>query len=191
MTTEIKSAFRLVGLISEHVVVATDLDHALEQCEDTIIKAHQPVGTEAESLREWLVHVVGAEHAFHLVRACQRLMIGPGEIVASKGDPADSMHFIFQGRVGIIVDVGNGRKARVRSLGQRTTIGEMGLITGQVRSATIEAEVPSVLYVLKADAFEQIRKTNPALCQALLTYVIRVMSERLNFANRSIAALLR
>ena len=67
----------------------------------------------------------------------------------------------------------------------------MGLITGQIRSATIEAEVASVLYVLKANAFERIRKTNPALCQALLTYVIRVMSERLNFANRSIATSVR
>ena len=67
----------------------------------------------------------------------------------------------------------------------------MGLITCQPRSATIEAEVASVLYVLKAHAFEHLRRTNPALCQALLTYVIRVMAERLSFANRSIGALLR
>ena len=51
--------------------------------------------------------------------------------------------------------------------------------------------IASVLYILKAEAFERIRKTNPPLCQAILTYVIRVMAERLGFANRAIGALLR
>jgi SulP family sulfate permease len=101
------------------------------------------------------------------------------------------MHFILEGRVSITVDVGNGRKLHIRSLGRHTTVGEMGLITGQPRSATVEAEVASVLYVLKANAFERIKTSNPALCQALLTYVIRVMAERLSFANRAVGALLR
>jgi SulP family sulfate permease len=67
----------------------------------------------------------------------------------------------------------------------------MGLITGQARNATVAAEVASVLYVLKADEFESIKRGNPALCQALLTYVIRLLAERLSFANRTIGALLR
>ena len=191
MTLEIQNAFRLAGLISGDVVVASDLDHALELCEDAIIRAHQTSGTEAQSLRDWLVQVVGADQALHLAQECQRLEAAPGDIIALEGESADSMYFIFQGRVSIIMDAGNGRKVRMRSLGRHTTIGEMGLITCQPRSATIEAEVASVLYVLKAHAFEHLRRTNPALCQALLTYVIRVMAERLSFANRSIGALLR
>jgi len=191
MTLEIQRIFRNAGLISADVAVASDLDHALELCEDAIIKADQPSGSETESLNDWLVHVVGSEHAAHLAQECERLEVASGAIIAVEGEPADSMHFIFQGRVSIVVDGGNGRKVRLRSLGRHTTIGEMGLITCQPRSATIEAEVPSVLYVLKAHAFERIRRTNPALCQALLTYVIRVMAERLSFANRSIGALLR
>jgi len=101
------------------------------------------------------------------------------------------MHFILRGRMSIVVDAGEGRRLRVRSLGRHTTIGEMGLITGQARRATIEAEVASVFYALKAEAFERIRRNNPGLYQALLTFVIRVMTERLSFANRAIGALLR
>jgi SulP family sulfate permease len=191
MTPDIQNAFRVTGLISGDVLVASDLDHALEQCEDTIIKAYQAPGTEAESISEWLVHVVGAERALDLARECRRLEVAAGEIIAREGEPADSMHFILEGRVGITVDVGNSRKLHIRSVGPHTTIGEMGLITGQARSATVEAEVASVLYVLKANAFERIKRSNPALCQALLTYVIKVMAERLSFANRTIGALLR
>jgi sulfate permease, SulP family len=41
MTREIESAFRITGVISDDVLVVSDLDHALEQCENEIIKAHR------------------------------------------------------------------------------------------------------------------------------------------------------
>ena len=142
-------------------------------------------------MREWLVRMVGAEHAHQLAKECRRLEVAAGDVIVRQGDGANSMHFILEGRVGIVVNGGGRPKVRVRSLGAHTTIGEMGLIAGQARSATIEAEVPSVLYVLGADAFERVRKTNPALFQALLAYVVTVMAERLSFANRAIEALQR
>ena len=191
MSPDIQSAFEITGMISGDVLVASDLDHALEQCEDAIIQAYEVPGTEAESMHQWLAQVVGAKHAVDLARVCRRLEVAAGEIIAREGEPADAMHFILDGRVSITIDVGNGRKLHIRSVGRHTTVGEMGLITGQVRSATVEAEVASVLYVLKVDEFESIKKSNPALCQALLTYVIRLMAERLSFANRTIGALLR
>jgi len=67
----------------------------------------------------------------------------------------------------------------------------MGLISRQPRSATIRAETPSVLYALRLDAYERIKAENPALGQALLSYIITVMSERLSFANRAIGVLQR
>lgn len=101
------------------------------------------------------------------------------------------MHFILEGRIGIIVKMDDGRMIRVRSLGPHTTIGEMGLITRQKRSATIKAEVPSVLYELNADACERLKRENGALAQALLTYIVRVMAERLSFASKVIGVLRR
>ena len=101
------------------------------------------------------------------------------------------MHFILEGRIGIIVNMEDGRSIRVRSLGPHTTIGEMGLITSQLRSATIQAEVPSVLYALNTEAYERIKRENEPLAQALLTYVISIMAERLSFASKVIGVLRR
>ena len=101
------------------------------------------------------------------------------------------MHFILEGRVGIVVDLDNGRSVRVRSLGRHTTIGEMGLIAQVPRSATIQAEVASVLYALNTHQFDAIKEDDPALAQKLLTYFVSVMAERLTFANRTIAVLRR
>jgi SulP family sulfate permease len=67
----------------------------------------------------------------------------------------------------------------------------MGLITRSPRSATIQAEAPSVLYVLDAEAFDRIKQEQPTLSQALLAYVIKVLTERLSFANRLIGVLQR
>ncbi len=84
-----------------------------------------------------------------------------------------------------------GRTTRVRSLGRYTTIGEMGLVSHAPRSATIQAEVASVLYVLNTHQFEAIKADDPGAGQKLLTYFVSVMAERLTFANRTIAVLRR
>jgi SulP family sulfate permease len=122
---------------------------------------------------------------------CRRLDVDTGDVIARQGDDANSMHFILEGRVGIIVDVGEGRTMRVRSLGRHTIIGEMGLITHRPRSATIQAEAPSLLYELTAEVYEKIKNEEPALSQALLSYVVAVMAERLSFANRVVGVLQR
>jgi SulP family sulfate permease len=192
LTPELERAFRTAGFISDNVIVASDLDRALEACEQRIIEAHRTEGDDARSLQSWLSDALGnAQHADRLAGYCRRLEVGPGDIVARQGDTAASMHFILEGRVGIVVNVGDGRTTRVRSLGRHTSIGEMGLITGRPRSATIQAEADSVLYELSAEDYERIKRDDPALSLALLGYVVSVMAERLNFANRAVGILQR
>ncbi len=192
LTAELQSAFRNRGFISDDVILANDLDHALESCEKAVIASHSGEGSDARSLRQWFTQTLGsADYAEQLAESCERIEVNQDGIIASQGDPADCMHFILEGRVGIIVEIDPGRMIRVRSLGPHTTIGEMGLITQQLRSATIQAEVPSVLYALSAHNYERIKQENPALSQALLTYVITVMAERLSFASKVIGVLRR
>ena len=192
LTPELERSFRAARFISDDIGVAPDLDRALESCEHAIIEAHRAEGSETRSLRAWLSEALGdPQLADHLAEYCRRLEVRAGDIIARQGDAAAAMHFILEGRVGIIVDLPEGRSMRVRSLGRHTTVGEMGLITRSPRSATIQAEAASVLYELDAEAFERIKREHPALSQALLAYVVRVMAERLSFANRAIGVLQR
>src|SRR6202167_5664593 len=187
-----EKVLRSSEFISTEVKVVAELDHALEWCEHAIITQHQELEQEQASLRDWFIQIFGTEHdADELIRRCQRIEVGAGEVIVSTGDTADSMHFILDGRVGVKIDAGDGRTTRVRSLGRYTTIGEMGLVSHATRSATIEAEVASILYVLSADQFEAIKTDDPALGQKLLTYFVSVMAERLAFANRMITVLRR
>jgi SulP family sulfate permease len=192
LTSELQRAFRTAHFISHDIIIAPDLDRALESCEQQIIEAHRSGGDDAGSLRTWLTEALGdAQLADRLTEHCRRLEVHEDDVIAREGDAASSMHFILEGRIGIVVDVGDGRTMRVRSLGRHTTIGEMGLITGRRRSATIIAEAESVLFELTAEAYARIKKDEPALGQALLGYIVAVMSERLTFANRAVGVLHR
>ncbi|MGV7212626.1 SLC26A/SulP transporter family protein [Bradyrhizobium sp. UFLA05-112] len=187
-----EKVLRSSDFISEGVTIIPELDHALEWCENEIISQHQGLAQEEANLRDWFARILDSERdADELIRRCQRLEVDAGEIIVHAGDPADSMHFILDGRVGIMVPAEDDRTTRVRSLGRYTTIGEMGLVSHTPRSATIQAEVASVLYVLNTHQFDAIRDEDPELSHKLLTYFVSVMAERLSFANRTIAVLRR
>ena len=187
-----EKALRSGEFISPDVLIMPELDHALEWCENELIAQHQGLAQEEASLRDWFTQILGnPDDASELMRRCVRLEVTAGQTVVSAGEVADSMHFILDGRVGVMVAADNGGTTRVRSLGRYTTIGEMGLVSQAPRSATIQAEVASVLYALTAREFEAIKRDNPTLGQKLLTYFVSVMAERLTFANRMIAVLRR
>jgi SulP family sulfate permease len=187
-----EKALRSSDFISNEVSIVAELDHALEWCENEVIAQHQGREQEEASLRDWFTQILGDEHdATALMHHCERIEVEAGDTIVRAGDSADSMHFILEGRVGIMIPAGEDRTTRVRSLGRYTTIGEMGLVSHAPRSATIQAEVASILYVLCAEQFEAIKTDDPALSQKLLTYFVTVMAERLSFANRTIAVLRR
>jgi sulfate permease, SulP family len=163
LTRDVENIFRVSRFISDDIVVAPNLDGALESCENALIRAHQIQDSEGSTLREWFTEALGGvENADQLIQHSRRIVVQPGEVIVREGDPANSMHFILDGRVGIMVNAG-GRPVRVRSLGPHTTIGEMGLITRQPRSATMQAELTSVFYELSASSYERIKRDNPAL----------------------------
>ncbi|WP_354111089.1 SulP family inorganic anion transporter [Bradyrhizobium sp. S3.12.5] len=187
-----EKVLRASDFVGEGVTIIGELDHALEWCENELISQHQGLAQEEASLRDWFARILNSEDdADELIRRCQRIEVEAGEVIVQAGDPADSMHFILDGRVGIMIPADDDRTTRVRSLGRYTTIGEMGLVSQTPRSATIQAEVDSVLYVLNTHQFDAIREEDPALSHKLLTYFVSVMAERLTFANRTIAVLRR
>jgi sulfate permease, SulP family len=192
MQAAAEKALRSSEFISNEVSIMPELDHALEWCENEIITQHEGHGGEEASLRDWFTRILGTEKdATELVHRCERLEVRAGDIIVRAGDAADSMHFILDGRVGVMIPTGDGGLTRVRSLGRYTTVGEMGLVAGAPRNATIQAEIASVLYVLSVQQFEAIKTENPVLSQKLLTFFVLVLAERLTFANRLIGVLRR
>ena len=76
-----------------------------------IIEAHRARGRPTpRSLRAWLSEALGdAQLAERLAEYCRRLEVSePATLSPGKAKPPTSMHFILEGRVGIIVDLPRG-----------------------------------------------------------------------------------
>lgn len=71
-----------------------------------------------------------------------------------------------------------------------TIVGEMGFYRGVPRTAHVIAEGPTVIYRLTQKAFDRMQEQDPAAAGAFNKLIIRLLSDRLEFANREISALL-
>jgi len=85
-----------------------------------------------------------------------------GETVFSEGDPGDAFYVIFRGAVVVKVKsgwLGGSRQVAKLILGQY--FGEMALISGEPRSATVVCPEPAELLAVKAIDFALIVEQNP------------------------------
>lgn len=104
-----------------------------------------------------------------------------GEILFTEGDPGDRVFFIMSGRVQVIKNLSNGATRELAVLGEGDIVGEMAVLDGRPRSATVTAiEATEVLEVAK-DNFLHSMEQQPKLAinfLKLLALRIEQMNEK-------------
>ncbi len=103
-------------------------------------------------------------------------------VVLKKGDPALQIYVIAKGRLKAITGGGEGRQAALSIMGPGEVFGEVAVLDGEPRSATITALEPCELYVIQRnDFFHFLEKTPRAAIKLLevLARRLRRLSERL------------
>jgi CRP-like cAMP-binding protein len=66
----------------------------------------------------------------------------------------------------------------------------MGFFRGHPRAASVIADEQATVYVMPRSAYERLIKDDPALGAVFLAFIVRALSDRVEFANAEIAALL-
>ncbi len=91
------------------------------------------------------------------------------DVIARQGEPADSMFILARGRVAVFDDSagGTGARDRLATLEAPNVFGEMGLLTGQARGATVIAENEVLCHRLDKAGFDAILKARPELVEPL------------------------
>lgn len=95
-----------------------------------------------------------------------------GGVLMRQGEPGDAMVVVVSGRLRVSIADADGRERVVRELGRGEVVGEMALITGEPRSATLVAMRDSVLARLAAPAFAALVQHHPAVSLALTRRII-------------------
>jgi len=96
-----------------------------------------------------------------------------GERVIEEGSPGDSFFIIDQGQVLVSKRMG-GANREIARLMEGQFFGEMALLTGERRSATIEAATDVDLFMIDKPAFQDILAANPTIAVDIST----LLSER-------------
>ena len=98
-----------------------------------------------------------------------------GDWLMRKGDPGDALYIVDTGRLEVVLGEHDGvepeddEEVRVlRVLGRGATVGELALVTGDPRSASVRATRDSSLYRLSYEDFHALLSDSPAFGHALV-----------------------
>ncbi|MGH9146403.1 MAG: mechanosensitive ion channel domain-containing protein [Vicinamibacterales bacterium] len=120
----------------------------------------------AESI-DLLQSLTPAERA-ELVDLSTERLYGDNETVVRQGEPGSSMFLIYSGRLRVTVEPSGAEVAVVEAGGY---IGEMSLLTGDVRSATVTARGDAVLLEITAAIFRRIVLANPTVLERITSVI--------------------
>lgn len=110
-----------------------------------------------------------------LVPVLSDVSLAAGETLVSQGDVGDAVFILNSGQLEVTVRTDEGRDVRVDVLEPGATVGEMALVAGQIRTATVTAVKDSRLIRLSRNDFDRLADGVPELRDAL----IRQMEPRL------------
>lgn len=168
-----------------------DLNFALAWCEDQLLaKANLYPDTDLAGFEPWLQHQLGVGIvAADLLAYLERKDADGSQILYREGEPADSLHLVAAGNLAIDIAKGNGESLRVLRTMTHTVVGEMGFFRHALHSATVSSNGPAVLFTLTRANLERMRRERPDLASAFDDFLIRLLANRIDVANRDYAVL--
>ena len=104
---------------------------------------------------------------------CTPLSLDEGFVLTTEGTPGLQCFVIVDGTARVTI---GGRK--VGEIGPGECVGEMALLDGGPRSATVTAESPMNVYALSVSEFRSLLKVSPTILGKIATSLARRLRER-------------
>lgn len=107
------------------------------------------------------------------------------EVIFHSQEPGSALFILMHGRVKVTINDRYGREITLRILAAGDFFGEMSLLDGEYRSATVTAVEPCQALVIFRDRFWEFIPRHPTVVMKMLT----MLSRRLRKANEKIGRL--
>ena len=105
--------------------------------------------------------------------------LAAGDFLFRQGDPGDALFVVVSGTLAARLDAGLESERTLSTFAPGDFFGEMALLTGAPRSATVQATSASVVLSLGKSAFDDLVRSTPEIALQLS----RVLSSRLSATN--------
>src|SRR3990170_321371 len=103
-----------------------------------------------------------------------------GTAIFSQGDSGDSFYFIQSGAVQVVLGSAGSRRESIAVLGPQDWFGEMALLSGEPRSATIIAVKDTTVWRLSREDWDELIEKHPTW----LLHFCATLSRRLTHAEK-------
>ena len=101
-----------------------------------------------------------------IVESLKRRVVPPGQVLVHVGDEGSSLFILIEGLLEVLVEQANELR-RVADLSPGQFFGEMSLLTGERRSATVRTVTESVVYEIDKEPLVEIMDQRPELMDQL------------------------
>jgi CRP-like cAMP-binding protein len=145
------------GYDSERLVVGAELppEYTPPLNDVAALLAHTP-----------MLELLTADEIATLARTARPLTVGPMERFILQGRPGDSLFVVVDGEVEILLRRDDGTELSLGARG-KTVLGEISLLTGKPRSATVRALDGALVYEVGSRQYLPILAARPDLMEAL------------------------
>lgn len=120
--------------------------------------------------RASLLSRLGTRELLSMMETLQPRIFQPGESIVEEGQPGNSMFAIVEGSVEVVRTLKSGRRRTVAFIGEGEFFGEMSLLAGTPRFATVKAFERTAVLELTREQLEQILERHPSVEDVLLGF---------------------
>ncbi len=106
------------------------------------------------------------EQVSELAASCRERPYAPGETILHQGDEGSELFIVQRGEVEVVLEA-DGESVEVARLGSGAFFGEMSLMTGQPRLATIRTLRETLVLVVSKAAFAKVLDASPQLAEKI------------------------
>jgi SulP family sulfate permease len=192
---ETKKSFMLLDVVSKvqsNELVFAESDYAVEYMESLLLDKY--AGDSAErTIGDHLIRLFDdKEKARILMDALSRVECGEGEALFRQGEPDNGFYILESGSLTAYIETSMNGLRRVKKFRPGAVIGEMSSYTVErIRTATLIADEPSVLWHMTAEKLSQLDNENFELAASIHELVARTLGSRIAYMNRRLMLELR
>ncbi len=115
----------------------------------------------------------------YILDQCTRRMAVRRSVIVRQGSEGRDMFIVLSGSLKVSVVSGSGKEISFVVLRKDDYFGELSMIDGRPRSATVSALEDSDLLVLGHSGYEHLLQQHPHTATKFLTYMLKTLSNRL------------
>ncbi len=149
-------------------IVASPADDLVAEFDDSFaVEPEEPEPSKSQGLSSVLFDGFSAEELLAVMRGLELVSFEAGDVIVAEGAAGDSMFILTSGKVKAYVNTPKGRSMKVQEFEEGDFFGEISVLTGKPRTATLTAAMDTDCLELNRATLDEITKTHPGVREVL------------------------